>query len=77
VLDEPTTGVDVEAQDALAALLHRLQEELGVTILYVSHEFGSVESFVERLVLVRERIVFDGPPSELPGIWHDPSHSHA
>jgi ABC-type Mn2+/Zn2+ transport system ATPase subunit len=67
----------VEAQDALGALLHRLQEELGVTILYVSHEFGSVERFVERLVLVRERIVFDGPPSELPGVWHDPSHSHA
>ena len=77
VLDEPTTGVDVEAQDALGALLHRLHEELGVTILYVSHEFGSVERFVERLVLVRERIVFDGPPSELPGLWHDPSHSHA
>ena len=40
--------------------------ELGVTILYVSHEFGAVERFVRRLVLVRERIVFDGPPSQLP-----------
>ncbi|HVC86334.1 MAG TPA: metal ABC transporter ATP-binding protein [Gaiellaceae bacterium] len=77
VLDEPTTGVDVEAQEALGALLHRLHEELGVTILYVSHEFGSVERYVERLVLVRERIVFDGPPSQLPGMWHDPSHMHA
>jgi zinc transport system ATP-binding protein len=77
VLDEPTTGVDVEAQEALAALLDRLHEELGVTILYVSHEFGAVEQFVERLVLVRERIVFDGPPSQLPGMWHDPSHTHA
>jgi zinc transport system ATP-binding protein len=77
VLDEPTTGVDVEAQEALAELLARLHGELGVTILYVSHEFGAVEPFVERLVLVRERIVFDGPPDELPGIWHDPSHVHA
>jgi zinc transport system ATP-binding protein len=77
VLDEPTTGVDVEAQEALAALLDRLHIELGVTILYVSHEFGAVEHFVQRLVLVRERIVFDGPPSELPGMWHDPSHTHA
>ncbi|MBA3366835.1 MAG: metal ABC transporter ATP-binding protein [Actinobacteria bacterium] len=76
VLDEPTTGVDVEAQDALAALLHRLHHELQVTILFVSHEFGAVERFVERLVLVRGRIVFDGSPSELPGIWHDPSHVH-
>ena len=62
VLDEPTTGVDAEAQEALAALLDRLHRELGVTVLYVSHEFGAVERFVERLVLVRGGIVFDGPP---------------
>jgi zinc transport system ATP-binding protein len=77
VLDEPTTGVDVEAQEALAELLDRLHRELGVTVLYVSHEFGAVERFVERLVLVRGRVVFDGPPDELPGLWHDPSHVHA
>ena len=77
VLDEPTTGVDAESQESLAALLDRLHSELGVTILYVSHEFGAVERFVERLVLVRRTIVFDGPPSALPGVWHDPSHVHA
>jgi zinc transport system ATP-binding protein len=77
VLDEPTTGVDSEAQVAFAGLLDRLRRELNVTVLYVSHEFGAVESFVERIVLVRERIVFDGSPSKLPGIWHDPSHVHA
>jgi zinc transport system ATP-binding protein len=77
VLDEPTTGVDVESQESLAALLSRLHSELGVTVLYVSHEFGAVERFVERLVLVRRTILFDGSPRELPGIWHDPSHVHA
>jgi zinc transport system ATP-binding protein len=77
VLDEPTTGVDVEAQDAIAALLQRLRSELEMTILYVSHEFGAVERFVERIVLVRGGIVFDGAPSALPGVWHDPSHAHA
>jgi zinc transport system ATP-binding protein len=76
VLDEPTTGVDVEAQEALAALLERLHRELEVTILYISHEFGAIERFVERLVLVRREIVFDGPPGDLPGLWHDPSHVH-
>lgn len=76
VLDEPTTGVDVEAQEALAALLARLHHDLGVTILYVSHEFGAIEHVVERLVLVRNGIVFDGPPGDLPDIWHDPSHVH-
>jgi len=76
-LDEPTSGVDTEAQEALAALLERLHQELGVTILYVSHEFGAVEAFVERLVLVRGGIVFDGSPADLAGVWHDPSHLHA
>jgi zinc transport system ATP-binding protein len=77
VLDEPTTGVDVEAQEALAALLERLHRELDVTILYVSHEFGAVERFVERIVLVRGEVLFDGAPAALPGLWHDPSHVHA
>ena len=76
ILDEPTAGVDVDAQEALAALLARLRQELRVTILYVSHEFGAVERFVERLVLVRGGIIFDGAPRELPPTWHDPSHIH-
>jgi zinc transport system ATP-binding protein len=76
VLDEPTTGVDAESQESLAALLDRLHTDLGVTVVYVSHEFGAVERFVQRLVLVRRTIVFDGRPDELPGVWHDPSHVH-
>jgi zinc transport system ATP-binding protein len=77
VLDEPTTGVDAESQESLADLLSDLHGELGVTIVYVSHEFGAVEHHVERLVLVRRTIVFDGSPHDLPGVWHDPAHVHA
>ena len=76
-LDEPTTGVDAESQESLGILLEELREQFGVTILYVSHEFGAVEHVVDRIVLVRGGIVYDGPPSGLPGVWHDPSHSHA
>jgi zinc transport system ATP-binding protein len=76
-LDEPTTGVDAESQEALANLLAHLHGELGATILYVSHEFGAVEPHVQRIVLVRGEIVFDGPPGDLPHLWHDPSHEHA
>ena len=76
VLDEPTAGVDVDAQESLAALLDELHRELGMTILFVSHEFGAVERFVQRLVLVRGEIVFDGKPRALPATWHDPSHVH-
>ena len=55
ILDEPTAGVDAPAQEALAALLDRLRRELGVTILYVSHEFGAIEPYVGRLVVVQGR----------------------
>jgi zinc transport system ATP-binding protein len=77
VLDEPTTGVDAASQESLARLLDRLHRDRHVTTLYVSHEFGAVESIVDRLVLVRGGIVFDGPPRTLPSEWHDPSHAHA
>ena len=76
VLDEPTAGVDVDAQESLASLLEELHRDLRVTILFVSHEFGAVERFVDRLVLVRGGIVFDGDPAALPAHWHDPSHVH-
>jgi zinc transport system ATP-binding protein len=76
VLDEPTAGVDVDAQESFAALLGELHQELGATIVYVSHEFGAIERFVERVILVRGGIVFDGPPGQLPTSWHDPSHVH-
>jgi zinc transport system ATP-binding protein len=76
ILDEPTAGVDAPSQESLAALLDRLRRELGVTILYVSHEFGAIEPYVGRLVVVRGNIVFDGPPRALPQHWHDPSHPH-
>ena len=77
VLDEPTTGVDAESQESLGELLAALHGDLGATIVYVSHEFGAVEHHVERLVLVRRTIVFDGSPHDLPGLWHDPGHVHA
>jgi zinc transport system ATP-binding protein len=76
VLDEPTAGVDVDAQEALASLLAALHQDLRVTILYVSHEFGAIERHVQRLLLVRGGVVFDGPPGSLPQRWHDPSHVH-
>jgi zinc transport system ATP-binding protein len=75
-LDEPTTGVDAASQESLGLLLETLRADLGVTILYVSHEFGAGEHVVDRIVLVRGGIVYDGPPSGLPGVWHDPSHHH-
>ena len=53
----------------------RLALAVGVVVGILAPAVGFF--LVERLVLVRETIVFDGPPSNLPGVWHDPSHTHA
>jgi zinc transport system ATP-binding protein len=76
ILDEPTAGVDASAQDALAGLIDELRRELGMTIVYVSHEFGAIEPYVARLVVVRGGIAFDGSPFAAPAMFHDPSHVH-
>src|SRR5262245_336066 len=76
ILDEPSAGVDPDAQDALAALIGSLSGEDGVTVIYVSHEFGAIESHVKRLLIIRGGVAFDGPPTELSAGWHDPSHVH-
>ncbi|MBC7460471.1 MAG: metal ABC transporter ATP-binding protein [Thermoleophilia bacterium] len=76
-LDEPTTGVDAGSQETFAELLCDLNRRLGVTILYVSHQFSAVARHVDRLVLVNRGIEFDGLPGELSSEWHDPAHAHS
>ena len=70
------TGTTLTLVDVVRVARQGEHGELGVTIVYVSHEFGAVEHVVSRLLLVRGRIVFDGAPADLPAVWHDPSHAH-
>jgi zinc transport system ATP-binding protein len=79
VLDEPTAGVDLPSQQALADALGRLKGE-GATVLLVAHELGPLAPLVDRAVVMRDgRITYDGPPLADHEV-HDPSygetHSH-
>ena len=60
-LDEPTIGLDLVAKDAIRALLKRVNEELGTTILLTTHDLRDIELLTERvLVIDGGRIVYDG-----------------
>ncbi len=48
-LDEPTVGVDVKSQDVFYALMKKLNKELGLTLLMVSHDIGVVTEHCNRL----------------------------
>ena len=61
VLDEPTAGVDLPNQQALAAAL-RVLKERGATIVLVAHELGPLDPLIDRAVVMRDgRIAYDGP----------------
>ena len=62
VLDEPTTGLDVVVQAWLLDGIRRLQSEIGLAMVYVSHDLAVVASIADRIaVLYAGRIVEEGP----------------
>ena len=65
VLDEPVAGVDAESQHAFSASLQHLVDERGGTVLLVSHELGAVAHALDRVIVLKRRILFDGTPGGL------------
>jgi zinc transport system ATP-binding protein len=64
ILDEPTGGVDPEAQTSFYALLHHLNRERDVTLILVSHDIGVVAREVTKLACLNRRLVFHGRPGD-------------
>lgn len=63
LLDEPTISLDACAQDELYDLVNAIKEELGLTILMVSHDIGAVARHVDDIICINRRIhVHQAPP---------------
>jgi phospholipid/cholesterol/gamma-HCH transport system ATP-binding protein len=61
--DEPTTGLDPIRSDVINELILRLQRELSVTSIVVTHDMHSAFKVGDRIVMLNEgKIVFDGTP---------------
>jgi zinc transport system ATP-binding protein len=65
VLDEPIAGVDAESQRRFRDSLVHLVDDHGSAVLLVSHELSAVAHDVDRVVVLKGTVLFDGPPSEL------------
>lgn len=65
ILDEPIAGVDAESQRRFRESLGHLIAEHEAAVLLVSHELGAVAEDLDRVVVLKQRVLFDGPPSDL------------
>jgi len=65
VLDEPIAGVDAESQRRFRDSLTHLIEDHGAGVLLVSHELSAVAPDLDRVVVLKRRVVFDGAPAQL------------
>ncbi|MEX0755321.1 MAG: metal ABC transporter ATP-binding protein [Actinomycetota bacterium] len=65
VLDEPIAGVDAESQRRFRGSIAHLREQHGSAVLLVSHELSAVADDVDRVIVLKGRVLFDGPPERL------------
>jgi ABC-type Mn2+/Zn2+ transport system ATPase subunit len=54
VLDEPTDGMDLKSTHGILGLMHRLNRDEGLTVVFVSHQLNEVANYVDRLLVIDE-----------------------
>jgi len=64
IMDEPTAGVDLPAQEGLCALLERLNRETGLTIILVSHDLALISKHASRIAYLNGNITCYRSPEE-------------
>ncbi len=68
VADEPTTALDVMIQAQVLALLENLQRELGLALIFISHDLSTLARVTQRTaVMYAGRVVEDGPSQDVLG----------
>lgn len=66
LFDEPTAGVDVVGEENIYNLLHKLQDERGMTVLIISHDLNIVYRYADKvLCLNKENLCFGEPKRAL------------
>ena len=74
IADEPTTALDVTIQAQILELMKELQKDFGMSILFITHDLGTVAKMCDRVaVMYLGRIVESAPAVE---IYKNPQHPY-
>lgn len=74
IADEPTTALDVTVQAQILDLIRDLQTELGMAILFITHDLGIVKKIADRVAVMKEGEIVE---TNVPAIiFNTPSHPY-
>jgi oligopeptide transport system ATP-binding protein len=74
IADEPTTALDVTIQAQIVELVKRLRNELGMAIVWITHDLGVVASIAHRVVVMYGGLVIE--ESEVKELYANPRHPY-
>jgi oligopeptide transport system ATP-binding protein len=74
IADEPTTALDVTIQAQIIDLVKRLQDDLGMAIIWITHDLGIVAGLVDRLAVMYSGHIVES--ANVNDVYGDPQHPY-
>jgi energy-coupling factor transport system ATP-binding protein len=66
ILDEPTAGLDPKGRDDILGCVRKLHDEMGITVILVSHSMEDVAEYVDRIMVMNDGVlVYDNTPKNV------------
>jgi oligopeptide transport system ATP-binding protein len=74
IADEPTTALDVTIQAQIMDLIKRLRDELGMAIIWITHDLGVVAGLAQRVLVMYGGLIIEEAP--VKDLFANPSHPY-
>lgn len=74
IADEPTTALDVTVQKEIIALLKEIQQETGMSIIFISHDLALISEISDRVVVMYKGTIVE--QGTVLDVFHNPQHNY-